>query len=111
MSSEQKVQFIHFVANPKRGNDELVKEKVSELGSLFAEIFDADPRNSSFHIQSKGKMWIIFMTFKNKEARDLLIQNPRFQELLTDLRAHCKHVHRPVQSFFNVPMFAANLEE
>ncbi len=92
--SEEQLAFIYFEAKPKRGNAKIVREKIWEMMSLFAEIFDKQRRNCNFHPETKGSMWTVLITFESEEAKSLLDQDSRFQEAMTDLRAYCKPAHR-----------------
>jgi hypothetical protein len=94
MSKEEKLAFTYFEAKPKRGNAKIVREKIWFMMDLFAEIFDKDRRNCTFHPETKGGMWTVLIMYESEEAKALLDQDPRFQEAMTDLQAYCKPAHR-----------------
>lgn len=94
MSKGQETPFIYFEAKPKRGNSAIVNQKIMELMSFFAEIFDKNRRNCTFRPERKGNMWTVLITFESEEAKSLLEQDSRFQEAITDLRVYCKPAHR-----------------
>jgi len=94
MSKEKEVQFIYFEAKPKRGNAKIVDEKMYEMMALFAEIFDEHRRNCNFRPLRKWNMWTVQATFESEEARDLFQLDPRFQEIMTDMRVYCKPAYR-----------------
>src|ERR1700743_1282050 len=94
MSKEKEVSFVYFEARPKRGNTIIVDKKIYEMMDLFAEIFDRNRRNCNFRPLQSGNFWTVQATFEDDEARDLLVGDPRFQEIMTDLRVYCKPAHR-----------------
>ena len=100
MSKEKEIPFIYFEAKPKRGNTTVVNEKIYEMMALFAEIFDKNRRNCNFRPLQKGNMWTVQITFETDEARSLLDQDPRFEEMMTDLRVYCKPAHRIKRLFY-----------
>lgn len=93
MSAPNETPFIYFEAKPKRGNEKIVDEKIAKIVGLFTEIFDKHRRNCNLRPVKKGKMWTVFISFESDEARSLLHQDPRFQEVMTDLRVYCKRAH------------------
>ena len=94
MTKPAETQFVYFEAKPKRGRQEVVNQAITSMAALFAEIFDKHRRNCTFHPEKKGNMWTVFIVFESEEARDLLVEDPRYQGLITDIRAYCKPAHR-----------------
>lgn len=94
MTEKKDTAFTYFEAKPKRGNEKIVNEKIGEVAGLFAETFDKNRRNCTFHPEKRGKMSTVLIIFESEEAKGLLEQDPRFQEAMTDLRAFCKPAHR-----------------
>ena len=102
MTTPTEEQFVYFEAKPKRGRQEVVNQTITSIAALFAEIFDKHRRNCTFHPEKKGAMWTVFIAFESEEARDLLVEDPRFQELITDIRAYCKPAHRMRRMLYSI---------
>jgi hypothetical protein len=102
MPKEKEVPFIHFVARPKRGNSKIVDDKIWDVMGLFAEIFDEYQRDCSLLPLKKGSVWNVQMTFESDEARSLITDDPRFQEIITDLRVYCKPAYRIRHLFYPI---------
>lgn len=91
--------FIYFEAKPKRGNSKIVVEAISQIQALFCELYDRRA-NCNMHTEIKDSQWTIPITYENDDARDLLNNNEKFQELLTDLRVYCKPTRRFKRKLF-----------
>ncbi len=94
MSKDQETPFIYFEAKPKFGRRAIVDKVIIDLAGLFEELYDRRANCRLLTEQSAGGQWTILIRFENEQARDTLEQNPRFQELITDIRVHCKKAHR-----------------
>lgn len=103
MTKEKEVPFIYFEARPKRGNAKIVDQKILDMMGLFAEIYDKHRRNCNLRPTRKlNNMWTVQMTFESEEARSLLTEDTRFDEIMTDLRAYCKPAHKIKRLFYTI---------
>ena len=94
MAGEKEASFMYFEAKPKRGNRKIVDEKIWNIMALFAEIFDKHRRNCNLRPEKRRSTWTVFIAFESEEAKGLLEQDPRFQEIMTDLKVYCKPAYR-----------------
>jgi hypothetical protein len=94
MSKKQETPFIYFEAKPKFGRQAVVDKTIGDLVGLFAEIYHKRANANLLTEQTASGAWTILVRFESEQARDMLEQDARFQELITDLRVYCKRVHR-----------------
>jgi len=102
MSKNQETPFIYFEAKPKFGRQAVVDKVIVDLVGLFDELYNRRANCRLLTEQTAGGQWTILIRFENEQARDLLEQDPRFQELITDIRVHCKKAHRIRRAVFAI---------
>lgn len=94
MLVESDESCIYFEARPKREERPNVYKVILEIMGIFTVLYDGKA-NCIMHPEENSRgMWTVMMKFESDEYKNLLAQDKRFQELITDLRAYCKPAHR-----------------
>jgi hypothetical protein len=90
MLVESDESCIYFEARPKREERPNVYKVILEIMGIFTVLYDGKA-NCIMHPEENSRgMWTVMMKFESDEYKNLLAQDKRFQELITDLRAYCK---------------------
>lgn len=71
-----------------------VGETIVKLGALYAEVYDHKANCVMRQNRGPWSCWKVQIVCESESAQHMLTQDPRFQALLTDLRATCKPTDR-----------------